>query len=173
MSDDDTKPFDPLDDDSLLSTDEIEALDGKKAEDDAEEPNRWKRYWQRVGHIYRTKVRTTTIILIVAFFSCVVLYGYTTAYYGVAPSPGGQQERPVQPERTAEEVVPSSTERPTVSEREDEESESVESPSSPSTSPTTTSTRGPLDFFRPEGQTGSPSESPDSDTGPTQSVPAR
>lgn len=164
-----TVPFDPLDDENLLSTDEIDAIAKKKSED---EPGRLEQLWHRVDHVYHTKVRTTTAILIIAFFGCVIGYGYVADYYGVAPNTVNEQQQQQQrqaPPPTSEvrESVPS--ERPSESvPREETDSESESTPS-----PTSTSTTGPFDFFNPDNQTGTPSPSPDSDSAPTQSVPAR
>lgn len=40
------------------------------------------------GHIARTRIRTSTAILVAVFLACCVLYGYTSQRYGVvAPAP--------------------------------------------------------------------------------------
>lgn len=165
-----TAPFDPLDDEHLLTTDEIDAIAEERSE---EKPGRLERVWHRIDHVWHTRVRTTTAILVAAFFVCVVGYGYATDYYGVAPQTVNeqQQQRRVTPEPTTSEVPESTVSgRPSVSETPEETESESESRQSPSSTSTTT---GPFDFLNPNNRTESPSPSPDSDSAPTQSVPAR
>ncbi|MDY6808923.1 MAG: hypothetical protein SW127_07880, partial [Actinomycetota bacterium] len=39
------------------------------------------------GHVYKTPIRTTTAVLLIAFFGCSTLYGYTSQRYGVVQPP--------------------------------------------------------------------------------------
>ncbi|WP_439029600.1 hypothetical protein [Gordonia terrae] len=63
------------------------------------EPRRGTFDW---GHIARTRVRTSTAILVAVFIACCILYGYTSQRYGVVDPPA----RPA-PTSTTQTVEPS------------------------------------------------------------------
>lgn len=83
------------------------------------EPGRWERLWHRVAHVYKTRVRTTTVILVVLFVVGLGLYGYTSTHYGIVPevpeprpvpTTAVHEEYPVEPQHpvpTTSEPVPS------------------------------------------------------------------
>lgn len=39
------------------------------------------------GHVYKTRIRTSTAVLVVAFLGSTILYGYTSQRYGVVQPP--------------------------------------------------------------------------------------
>ncbi|MFT3661451.1 MAG: hypothetical protein QM809_08635 [Gordonia sp. (in: high G+C Gram-positive bacteria)] len=91
----------------------------------------------RFGHIYGTRVRTTTVVLSLIFLLGLGLYGFTTDYYGV----GGQESTDDQPRvtRTTEPTVESTTVPPSTTETTS--SETTSESESTSESETTTSSR--------------------------------
>lgn len=158
-----------LDEDGLLTTDEMEAIAASKEAESEEEPTRWQRLWTRISHVYRTRMRTTTLVLVIAFFGSVLLYGYTTSYYGVAPTTSNQQRQ----QQNEQRWVPESTPAPSSTSRTPESttSETTETSTPSSTSP---SRSGPLDFLFPQNQDATESPTPGGETtAPTTSVPAR
>ncbi|MEE3852877.1 hypothetical protein VZC37_21245 [Gordonia sp. LSe1-13] len=63
------------------------------------------------GHVYKTRIRTSTAVLVIAFLGSVTLYGYTSQRYGVveppaAPAPRTTQSTTTEPSWTS---TPSST----------------------------------------------------------------
>ncbi|MEE4021811.1 hypothetical protein V1Y59_01870 [Gordonia sp. PKS22-38] len=63
------------------------------------------------GHVYKTRIRTSTAVLVIAFLGSVILYGYTSQRYGVvepptAPAPRSTQSTTTEPSWTS---TPSST----------------------------------------------------------------
>ena len=57
------------------------------------------RLWQRISHVYRTRVRTTTVLLIVAFLVGLPLYGYTSQHYEEPAAPQQNQQQRQDPEK--------------------------------------------------------------------------
>ncbi|MYR04862.1 hypothetical protein GTV32_00245 [Gordonia sp. SID5947] len=85
--------------------------DGQDTQD--EDGPRAPRDWR---HVYKTRMRTSTAILLVAFLGSVVLYGYTSQRYGVVAPPAPQPARTTQSSTTTTETPkPSSTMRSTSS----------------------------------------------------------
>ncbi len=104
-------------------------------------PGRWRELWQRIGHIYRTRVRTTTVLLVVAWLAGLVLYMFTANHYGVIPAPPNQQ-RPV----VTTPVVPTETPTPEPTAT----TESVEPSAEPDGSAASPSSRTPSPGSSPE-----------------------
>ncbi len=57
-------------------------------------PSRWRRRWDRVSHIYRTRVRTTTVMLVVVWVVCLILYLFSANHYGTLPTSNEPQRAP-------------------------------------------------------------------------------
>ena len=59
---------------------------------DPDQPGWFDRTWSRVAHVYKTRTRTTTIILIALFIGGLVLHGWAEDHYGpdqpARPEPG-------------------------------------------------------------------------------------
>lgn len=84
--------------------------------------SRWDRIERRMRHIYRTRVRTTTVVLVIVWLALLAFYGFSTQHYHPERD---QQVRPVQTQQepsstvptttveTSTSVAPSSTEEPT------------------------------------------------------------
>lgn len=161
-----TQDQDGLDEDGLLTTDQMAAIAKATKEESAVEPTRWQRLWTRIGHVYHTKMRTTTVLLIVAFLASVTLYGFTTSFYGVAPPTVNEQQRRQLEERRTTETTPETSVSRTP------ESRTSEPSTEPSTTSPTPTRSGPLDFLFPQNDEASPTQEPDT-TAPTTSVPAR
>lgn len=108
----------------------------------ADEPvdSRWRRLWERVSHIYRTRVRTTTVLLVVAFVVGIVLYMFSANHYGVIPDlPEQQGQTPA----TRVEPAPVTPSTATTAPSTDENSATTEpsgasAPESSTTAPSTT-----------------------------------
>ncbi|EON30836.1 MULTISPECIES: hypothetical protein [Gordonia] len=105
-------------------------------------PDRRRRFdW---GHIARTRVRTSTAILVAVFLACCVLYGYTSQRYGVvAPAPA----RPAP--TTSQTVEPTYEPPPTTS-----------STTTTSTEPSTTDTTGGVEGTDGTSTDGTGSQTP-------------
>ncbi|MGV9711699.1 hypothetical protein ACWDTI_13665 [Gordonia sp. NPDC003424] len=67
-----------------------------------------KRHW---GHIYGTRIRTTTAAMIVVFLALLALYGWTSQHYGVVapvqPTPAPKTTTPVYTYSTPTSTPPS------------------------------------------------------------------
>lgn len=99
---------------------------------------RWRRRWDRVSHIYRTRVRTTTVLLVLVWVGCLILYLFSANHYGTLPTSPEPQRAPVTSEYRE-------TVEPTTDEPQPQPSTGSESmlpsgvqPSSPTTSPEST-----------------------------------
>ncbi|MFE0751569.1 hypothetical protein [Gordonia sp. NPDC058843] len=69
----------------IIPTDGIPPQDPPPQQSPDESDGRRRIDW---GHIARTRLRTSTAILVAVFLACCVLYGYTSQRYGVvAPAP--------------------------------------------------------------------------------------
>ncbi|GAC66556.1 hypothetical protein [Gordonia soli] len=102
-------------------TGEIPTVTDAAADDQHTDPPR--RDWR---HLWRTRIRTSTFILVVAFVGMLALYGYTSERYGVVEPP--QRPTPVRTTPTPTETWTPSSTSPTST------SSSSSSPSVPSTS---------------------------------------
>jgi hypothetical protein len=110
-------------------------------------------------HIYRTRIRTSTAILLVAFLGCWTLYGFTSQRYAPAPTPTApaQVARTTTPTYYSEPSTTYSSTTPSVSESvSGEPSESGTSGEegdepAPGTdeSSTTTTNNNPFQWLRP------------------------
>ncbi|MFT4086543.1 MAG: hypothetical protein QM658_05215 [Gordonia sp. (in: high G+C Gram-positive bacteria)] len=134
---------------------------------------RWGAIWSKIGHIYHTRIRTTTVILVVLFVAGTVLYGFTSTHYGVAPEvntpPPPRNERTTSP-------YPSSTtshEPSTSSVEPSSESSESESPVSgqPRDGGSTSSTTSPGLRLPNLGRTSSPSPTTTGPQGQEQQPP--
>ena len=151
----------------LLDTDQLAAIEAKKEAAEPDPPAVMK-WWNRFNHIYRTRVRTTTVILVLLFFVGLAMYGCTTSYYGEAPTPPAYT-RPAEP--TSEHTPASTSHEPSHETSEPSEPRASDESGTPS-SPTTTHwyDRLPGRGTTPTTQTPSPQEETESPTG---SVPAQ
>ncbi|WOC13205.1 hypothetical protein [Gordonia sp. MP11Mi] len=115
---------------------------------------------ERLKHVYRTRVRTTTVVLIVLWFALLALYGFTSQHY-----PPKEAARPTQ---TTEQPV--DTQAPVT-----EPTETTSQPSSTTVESTTESTPEPTDDTdQTTGRTPSSSQLAPRHTAPlqTQLMPA-
>lgn len=94
-------------------------------------PSAFARLTHRMGHVYRTRVRTTTVVLIVLFIALAVFYAFSSEHYDPAKPednlrPVQQTEQPLPTRVTPRSTVPSSTvETPSSTSSETEPSEST------------------------------------------------
>lgn len=106
-------------------------------------------------YLYKTRIRTSTVALIVALIGTSILYGYTSEYYGTAPP---VPVRTTEPGRGEVWVTPSvthpepelTTTPPTTTDETDEDSGTQET-TSPGTT-TTTGTGGSFPWDQPGNQ---------------------
>ncbi|MFZ2509721.1 MAG: hypothetical protein WAW85_01330 [Gordonia sp. (in: high G+C Gram-positive bacteria)] len=125
-------------------------------------PGRWRRRWQRISHIYRTRVRTTTVLLVVVWVASLILYLFSANHYGTLPNATDQQERPVVTSSTIEHpeaVAPSTTGSVPATGSESQLHSGNES-SSPTSSPESTPSRGATAGTGSPGATVAPTGAP-------------
>ena len=76
------------------------------------EPSALRRLMERSSHVYRTRVRTTTVVLVVAFVTLAVFYAFSTQhYYPETPKQPVKQVEQPQPS-TADDVAPTTSQTP-------------------------------------------------------------
>ncbi|MFM9377314.1 hypothetical protein [Gordonia sp. VNK21] len=75
-----------------------------------EQEPRIERLWHRVSHVYKTRVRTTTVILVILFLVGIPLYSYTSQRYSdPAPDVAPVQQQTVRSTPTEETSTPESS----------------------------------------------------------------
>ncbi|GAA4683218.1 hypothetical protein [Gordonia humi] len=89
----------------------------------------------KLSHVYRTRVRTTTVVLIVAWFALLAFYGFSSEHYPA------KQSSATTPAHTTQE--PETTEEPTSSTPVETTPETSSTTDEPSTQETTTETTDP------------------------------
>ncbi|MFW0787204.1 hypothetical protein AAFP35_22120 [Gordonia sp. CPCC 206044] len=84
-----------------MTADDPQQPDEHRVEGESEQrgPISHPREWR---HIYKTRIRTSTALLVAAFLGCVILYGYTSQRYGVVAAPSA-------PTRVSTSTTPSTT----------------------------------------------------------------
>ncbi|MGV9671343.1 hypothetical protein ACWDPV_12230 [Gordonia sp. NPDC003504] len=110
-------------------------------------------------HIYRTRIRTSTAILLVAFLGCWTLYGFTSQRYAPAPTTTApaQVARTTTPTYYSEPATTYSSTTPSVSESVSGEpsvsgtsgEEGAESAPGTDESSTTTTNKNPFQWLQP------------------------
>ncbi|MEZ5209989.1 hypothetical protein [Gordonia sp. (in: high G+C Gram-positive bacteria)] len=150
-------------DDGIATAAPGETVEAKKTAVAEEAPHKWRDRWRRVSHIYRTRVRTTTVLLVAVFIGGMILYLFSASHYGTIPQPHQPRPAATTPAPTTEpsrSVEPSSTPPSTSS------SEPSESPSTggPETSTSSGNWRDLIPGVRPT--------TPSSSAPPTSSSPA-
>lgn len=79
------------------------------------EPSPLRRLARHTRHVYRTRVRTTTVVLVLVFIALTVFYAFSSQHYypDVHKQPAQQVQQTRQP--TTDETIPTTSESPSTS----------------------------------------------------------
>ncbi|EGD55282.1 hypothetical protein [Gordonia neofelifaecis] len=124
------------------------AADGS-AESDVDdvdqEQSAFSKLMHRMRHIYRTRVRTTTVVLVVVWFALLAFYGFSSQHYDPKPQPGENISK-------VQSTTDSTTVRPTTTSSEPSTSVEESTPTTTEESTDTQVRRGSQDTVEPTSE---------------------